>query len=140
MIKIRSTQKLATSTIEGLCDVSRQMISYNEDLEKGMVTIIVKDQLFQEKEIDVDGDLIIERKIIEDRIAKPFKYKSEVIDFMFSNYGQTISKTKSYTEQQNVNKSTILLAQTISASERGWLGMNEWINDTEHNIVNKFSE
>lgn len=153
MIKIRSTEKLATSATKGLCDVARQMLSYNEDLVTDQITIVIKDELFQEQNAsktiesyDDDGNIvesqvdIVERLIIESKQPKAFHYNKKFIDGVFSALGTTISKTKSYTDQQNVNKLSILIAQTVSASNTGWYGMINWMPDTEHELVNTFSE
>lgn len=150
MIKIKSTEKLATSNTKGLCDVTREMVSYKEDLKTGRVTIVVVDKLIQEKNStrtvtqqidgnDVDVEInVIERVVIETRQPIPFTFDSNTIDAMFSSLGTTISKTKSYTEQQNTNKTTILIAQTVQGN--GWQGMTNWIADTEHLLVSEFSE
>lgn len=151
MIKIRSTQKLATSDKYGLCDIVRQMLSYSEDLVTGKVTIIIKDQLVLEEakqrvemqlvdevETEVTVDFV-ERMIVEDRIAKAFVFPNATIDSLFSLIGSDILKAENYTTQQNATKTTILIAQTISASANGWQGMNSWEEDTEHEIVTKFT-
>lgn len=146
MIKIRSTQLKATSTRNGLCDVTRQMTSFKEDTEKGVFTIIVKDELFQEKTVQKIIEKgsepldIIERKIIETRQAEAFSFKKEFIDEMFKAIGSTISSTKDFSVQFDKNKTSILIAQTIQASETGWHTMTNWIEDTEFELVNEFTK
>jgi hypothetical protein len=154
MIKIRSTEKLATSNTQGNCDITRQMLSYKEDLTIGKVTIVIEDNLIQEKEVtktvkeivdDVETDVEVtvnERVVIEKRQPRAFIYPSAFIDAIFSQIGTTISKTKSYSEQSNANKITILIAQTVSASDdgSGWHNMTNWIPDKEHELVDKFTE
>lgn len=155
MIKIRSTQKQASSNTKGLCDLTREMKSYHEDLSSGKITIIVADELFKEKEvtkiikeIDNEGNevekevIIVERLIIEKRQPIPFIFSTSFIDTVFLSTGITISKTKSYTAQQNELKTIILIAQTKTAGENntGWQGMNDWVKDTPHEIVTEFTE
>ncbi len=140
MIVIRSTAKTATTRTKGLSDVVRTMQSYKTDDLTGETVIVIKSEFFQEKTVtkSVDGEEqeVVERKIVQSDIAEAFSFKREEIDAFFSAYGTTISKTKSYSEQQDQNKMTILLAQTVDAQ---WEGMTEWIPDTEHTIVSNFS-
>lgn len=141
MIAIRSTAKTATTKTKGLSDVVRTMQSYKTDDLNGKTTIVIKSEFFQEKTVtkNVDGEEkeVVERIIVQSDIAEAFSYSRQEIDGFFSAFGITISKTKSYSEQQDANKITILLAQTVDAE---WEGMTEWIPDTDHEIVSQFSE
>lgn len=140
MIVIRSTATTATTRTKGLSDVVRTMQSYKTDDLTGETVIVIKSEFFQEKTVtkNVDGEEqeVVERKIVQSDISEAFSFRREQIDAFFSAYGTTISKTKSYSEQQDQNKMTILLAQTVDAQ---WEGMTEWIPDTEHTIVSNFT-
>lgn len=149
MLKIRSTEKLATSNSQGFCDMSREMLSYNENIRKGITTIVIEETLFQEKnsvrtitevenDVEVEKEIeIVERLIVENRIAKAYTYKASEIDSFYSAYGSTISKIESFSQQQDLNKQTILLLHTSEANRQG---MSNWVADTEHVIVLKFTE
>lgn len=141
MISIRSTAKTATTKTKGLSDVVRTMQSYKTDDLTGKTTIVIKSEFFQEKTVtkNVDGEEqeVVERIIVQSDISEAFNFEREKIDAFFSAYGTTISKTKSYSDQQDQNKLIILLAQTVDAK---WEGMTEWIPDTEHEIVSQFTE
>lgn len=153
MIKIRSTEKLAISNKNGLCDITRHLVSYKEDLVNNKVTVIIKDELIQEQEaikevtVIVDGSEVTENVTITERViigelkTQAFVYTTDFIDSVFSTIGVDILKTSSYTNQSNQNKIIILIAQTVSASTdgTGWYNMTNWIPDTEHELVANFS-
>ena len=125
------------------------MLTYKEDIRKGTITTVVNDQLFQEKEVqktitvieneeEVEQEITVtERVIIEDRIAKAFTCKASKIDSLFSEHGGSILTTNDYTDQHDTNKLNILMLQTSLAN---WQQMDEWIVDTEHELVKQFSE
>lgn len=136
MIKIRSTQKLATSNSNGLCDVVRTLSKFSFDLEKQQVSTIVTDQLFQEQEIEVDGETIIERIIIEERQGKAYLFKVEDIDNFYQIIGTSITKTIGFSSGLSKNLTDVLIAQTVGAKRQT---MTNWIPDTDHVIVSQFT-
>ena len=137
-VKIRSTETLAVSAKYGLCDVTRQMISYSEDIRTGYIKVVVQDELIQEQIVD---DTITERKIVFKSGPIPYLFSSSEIDTYYSVIGSDILTSGSYTAQSNVNKEAILIGQTISASPTGWYGMTIWIkDDSDHEIVTEFSD
>lgn len=137
MIAIRSTQKLATSNSNGLCDVARHLSKFQFDLENNKVTTNVQDFLFQEQEIQKDGVTITERKIIETRIGKSFNYSFNEIDGFFQMVGSNITKESGFVPGLINNLSTVLIAETSLFKRQT---MTEWILDTDHVIVSKFTE
>ncbi len=145
MIKIRSTEKLATSNSDGLCDMLREMSSFNFNIETLTFTTIVKDSLFQEKEIetqvtDDEGNTIdktiVERKVIEERQAIAYKYTVDSIEEFYQLLGQTISKSTGFSNGLIANLTVVLIAQTGQYKRQT---MTNWIVDTDHTIVKEFS-
>lgn len=137
MIKIRSTEKLATSNSKGLCDVVRTLSQFTFDLEKNVVKTIVTDQLFQEQDIETDGEIVTERIIVEQRQGVAYEFPITAIDQLFQAVGTSITKTKGFSTGLFENLTTVLNYQTKEATRQT---MTEWIADTEHVIVTKFTE
>ena len=150
MIKIRSTETLATSNSYGLCDVLRQMLSFRFYPLDNTFTTIVQDTLFQEQEatinqdvLDENGDItgseevnIIERMIIEKKQAKAYTYNMSLIDGFHSELGTSITKTDGFSKGLTENLKLVLIAETVKYTRQG---MSNWVDDTEHVVVNKFS-
>lgn len=73
-LKIRSTEKLATSNTKGLCDVERVITNYRDVYDdngaKISTCIIIKSRMFQEqrfnkKIVNVDENEVEQTKIVE---------------------------------------------------------------------------
>jgi hypothetical protein len=160
-MKIKSTEKLAPSQTEGLCNVSREMLFFNQNLKQKTVTVLIQDSLIQEnprtititktvkdelgnrvpqtEEID-----IIERKIIKTLPSQEYTYPDSKIDLIFESVGSNITLgSNNYSEQHNTNKLAIFLAQTITASENGsgYYKMIDWVldNNPQVRIVRDFN-
>lgn len=163
MIKIRSTQKLAKSEHNGLCDISRNFKVFTINILKGTFSVGLHDQLFQEKEVTKDiieqqedpennrkyidvvigTEDIIERKVVDDKGLRHFTYPLALLDGVYEIVGSDIVKgANGFSEQFMANALPIIMAQTISANPdgSGWHGMTEWEQDTTHKLVNSFSE
>ena len=131
MIKIRSTEKLATSNSNGLCDIERTMLSFKFDLEKGLITTIIEDKLFQEVDSqyeDDEGNLVNYKKRNVIEIKKPAAYNFSIneIDYFYSIIGSDITKEVGFTNGLNKNLESVLIAQTIEAERHT---MKNWIID-----------
>lgn len=137
MIKIRSTEKLATSNSQGLCDIVRTLSKFTFDLEKNQIGTIVTDQLFQEQEVEIDEVTVVERRIIESRQGKAYLFNIEDIDNFYQIIGSSITKTKGFSTGLKENLVSVLIAQTAEASRQT---MSNWIPDTEHILVKEFTE
>tara|TARA_R110000772_G_scaffold16390_3_gene46610 strand:- start:98 stop:544 length:447 start_codon:yes stop_codon:yes gene_type:complete len=142
MIKIRSTEKLATSNSNGLCDVLRELSSFSFDLKKNVVKTIVRDCLFKEQEVpfvDDQGDdqVYTERIILEVRKEALFSYKIEEIDSFFQAVGTDITMLSGFSTGLQDNLGVVLSMQTTLAERQT---MTNWIVDTPHILVKEFSE
>ncbi|AUS04474.1 hypothetical protein [Pseudotamlana carrageenivorans] len=137
MIKIRSTQKLATSNSKGLCDVQRTLSNFTFDLEKRVIRTIVTDVLFQEQEIEIDEETITERLIIETRQGEAYEYTIKEIDDFYALIGTDITKEEGFSVGLLSNLTSVLIAETSSYERQT---MSNWIPDTEHVLVHEFTK
>jgi hypothetical protein len=139
MVQIRSTQKLAISPEDGLCDVTRKIVKYEDYYKHGekIIRIDVIDEFIQEKVVDS----ITERKIILTKPVEHFYYTGADIDAIFTSIGTDIVTSASYTEQVKSNREIVLITKTVAASDTGYHGMDTWVADTgSYKIVTDFSE
>ena len=150
MIKIRSTQKLATSNSDGLCDMQRTLSNFRVDIEKQTVSTIVQDKLFQEQDFTVDITetdsegvetttpvTTTERKYVNTKQATAYSYSFAEIDGFYDQLGSDITKATGFTTGILENLVTVLIAQT-SFYERQT--MSNWILDnSEHVEVRQFT-
>ncbi|AUS06492.1 hypothetical protein [Pseudotamlana carrageenivorans] len=145
MIKIRSTEKLATSNSDGLCDVQRTLSSFTFDLDKQVVKTIVTDVLFQEQTIEqiqeIDGEEqpvnIVERRIVEQRQGVAYQFSVAEIDAFYQNIGSDITKEIGFSTGLKDNLTSVLIAETTSYQRQT---MANWVPDTPHVLVNEFTE
>ena len=100
MSKIRSTQKLAISPEHGLCDITREIIKYQDYKKHGKVIIRIDviDEFIQEKV--VEG--VTERKIILTKPKEEFYFSAEKVDVFFTSLGTDILTTGSYNSSKPV--------------------------------------
>jgi hypothetical protein len=154
MNSIRSHGVAVPSAKRGLCDVTRTIVTY-KDNEDTSVTIIVEDRLFQERVVtkpvttwvlDSEGlyqehtetVTVTERVYVEIGPRTAFHYKSSEIDYMFSLVGSDILTTGSFTDQLNLNKVSLLLAQTINVA---WRSQTNWTLDNgSYEVVSQFTQ
>ena len=139
MITIRSTQKLAMSPEHGPCDVTREMVLWNEynNFNKRIIRVDVIDRFIQEKV--VNG--ITERIILSTKSKEEFYYTPEEIDAAFTSLGSDILTSGSFTGQLDTNKEIVLVAKTVGASDTGYHGMTTWAEDADpYVLVTEFSE
>ena len=74
---------------------------------------------------------------METRQSVAYTFKVMEIDDVFQSIGSSITKTKGLSKGLIQNLNDVLIAQTSQAKRQG---MMEWIPDTDHVIVQKFSE
>ena len=137
--QIRSTEKLAISPEDGLCDITRTIVKWTDydKYGKTIIRIDVVDEFIQEKVVDS----ITERKVILTKPKEEFYYSGAEIDVAFTSVGSDIVTTGSYIEQIADNREAVLIAKTITASDTGYHGMNTWAtDDTEYTLVTEFSD
>lgn len=162
MIRIKSTEKKAPSKMNGLCDISREMVKFSQDLSKGTTTVTIRDVWFQEQEkikdivemqydefgqsieVVVGQDVYQERLILNKTQFKDYTYPNSIIDGAFELVGSEINKGgNNYSIQHDSNKLAIFIAQTQMAANdgSGWYGMTNWVVDdlTDVKIVKKFT-
>lgn len=160
MLTIRSTEKLAKSEHNGLCDISRKLKTFT--IEKNSFTVGIEDKLFQEKvfeymtydyvlneetneveQVENGLEQVTERIIIEDKGIVFKTYPLSLLDEVFEAVGTDIVKgANGFKEQFLVNALTIVIAQTQTADDvdnTGWHGMLNWVEDTPHKIVYELS-
>ena len=160
MLKIRSTEKLASSNHNGLCDVQRIITSYRDNYRDGVKTsteVTIRSRFFKEQEVELavkdnsgsltydgNGDVITElvkerRYLIEESHQGTWRFSNSEIEQMEQLLADQL-EGKSEDEKRLI----AFIAQTKTASEdssTGWQGMDLWIPDTENYVeVNKFSE
>lgn len=160
MLKIRSTEKLASSNHNGLCDVQRIITSYRDNYKNGVKTsteVSIRSIFFQEQEVElavkdnsgsltydesgnVITELVKERKyFIEESHQGIWRFTNAEMEQMEQLLADQL-EGKSEDEKRLI----AFIAQTKTASldgTKGWQGMDIWIPDTEDYVeVNKFSE
>jgi hypothetical protein len=136
MIAIKSTQKLASSKKEGLCDVRRQFHKLIFDT-KGNLVLPIQDVYFQEQV----NNGVTERKIVEVHKYQDFKYPKANINAWFTANGVDITTSDEFFAKLEENSLAIFIDQTVAVN---WEGMNVWVIDDfvedENNvIVSEFS-
>jgi len=151
-LKIRSTEKLASSNTQGLCDVERTIKSfsdeYNNKGEKVNTIVVIESRMFQEKTIqqtinegELDEEIInvVERKYIpgNDHIH-PWKFSAEEIIQMETAMAELLTGLNEEEKRLSV---FIQLTKTAGEYGNGWQGMSNWIPESEnYTIVTQFTQ
>lgn len=150
-LKIRSTEKLASSNTQGLCDVERVIKRYSDNYDNNGLKIgtiiIIKSRMFQEKEVvtkevDDDGNEVdvktIERRYINGNDhERAWEFTTQQID-AFREQLKDQLKGKNENEQRLI----VFIAQTQVAGDngKGWQGMSIWTPDVQpYKTVSTFS-
>lgn len=156
MLKIRSTEKLATSNTDGKCDIERTILSYTDDYDnngqKVSTRILIKSLLFQERTVEetittgqtetssgtTETITVTERRYVpmNNHSVREWAFTTEEINDIRTALGSQLDG-KTEEEQRLI----AFIAQTEQAGNdgNGWQGMNIWIPDTEeYRVVNTF--
>lgn len=148
MLKIRSTQKLASSHTKGLCDIERIITDYRElydevtGIKKG-IFVTIQSKHFQEQTIQVLDENentvdVVERKYItSNQHIETWTFIPEEIEGF-----KTLLASELEGKNEEEQKLIVFIEQTKTAGSegKGWNGMDNWIPDTdEHIIVEEFS-
>ena len=147
-IKIRSTVEAIPTTTRGNCFISREVTAMVFDFKKQTSRPHILEQLFKEKNwVNEVGETITERIIIEGKYknyALEDAYIDADIDGLFNFLATDIIATNSFMSKfRDLNHDSLLFdTQNIINSEPPMYGLtiSEWVKDTDHVIVNEFSE
>lgn len=145
-IKVRSTVKAIPTAAQGNCYISRKIKAMFFDFENNTAKPEVLEQLFQEQEIELEGVMVTERKIIDKKYKQYFlkkAYTDEDIDGLFNFLATGILPTDSFmTEFRELNQNALLIDTQNIINEntpKYGLEVSEWIKDTPHVVVEEFT-